>query len=247
MPLPNDVKDCRLEFLDERFRRRTGERWLAFRKHIHDRHGSHYPVNEALSQIPPGCWVYENKLVVICGPMFAGKTTAMIDILKSKSLVGGKSLAVKPSVDTRSGTAEVVTHDGVSMDAVVVHAMFPSDIQLWVKDDHSCVGIDEVQFFSRDVVDVCLGLIKDGKTVVVAGLDQDYAGSAFGPIAELMTVADVVIKRNSICSFCGDLATRTQRVVQGEGLVVIGGSESYEARCLVHWSPHSSPPAAECR
>jgi len=79
-----------------------------------------------------------------------------------------------------------------------------------------------------------------GVRVIIAGLDTDFRGEPFGPIPVLMAKADVVDKLHAICMVCGDPACRTQRLVDGkparydDPVVIVGGSELYEARCRAH-------------
>jgi thymidine kinase len=99
------------------------------------------------------------------------------------------------------------------------------------------VGIDEVQFFDRTVVDVALALADDGSRVIAAGLDQDFRRLPFGPIPELLSHAEFVDKLQAVCHRCGGPATTTQRLVGGRPApysgetVVVGAADQYEARC----------------
>jgi thymidine kinase len=76
--------------------------------------------------------------------------------------------------------------------------------------------------------------------VIVAGLDTDFRGEPFGPMPTLMAQAEYVDKLHAICMVCGEPATRTQRIVNGnpahydEPVVIVGASEMYEARCRQH-------------
>ncbi len=169
-----------------------------------------------------------DQLTVICGPMFAGKTTRLI------SYVGTGGVVFKPALDTRDEHTVVKTHDGVTVKATTIPHDEPERIFDLVSG-HDTIGIDEVQFFSPAVVSVCEELVRMGKKVYVAGLDMDYTGKPFGCVPKLLAVSTRVEKVTSICSSCGDYATRTQRVDDQEGLVVIGGSDVYQARCLSCW------------
>jgi thymidine kinase len=78
---------------------------------------------------------------------------------------------------------------------------------------------------------VCEQLARQGKRVIVAGLDQDYAGRPFEPMPELLAVAEYITKTLAICMVCGAPANRTYRKVERPGRVVVGGADLYEARC----------------
>jgi thymidine kinase len=102
------------------------------------------------------------------------------------------------------------------------------------------VGLDEVQFFDAEVIEVVQSLANRNLRVIVAGLDQDFRGEPFGCMPVLMALAERVDKFSAICMVCGEPATRTQRLVNGrpahyhDPVVIIGASEMYEARCRQH-------------
>jgi thymidine kinase len=73
--------------------------------------------------------------------------------------------------------------------------------------------------------------------VVVAGLDLDYRGLPFGPMPQLMCRAEYVTKQLAICMTCGDPANFTQRLTRDTAQVVVGATETYEARCRCHFEP----------
>ena len=97
--------------------------------------------------------------------------------------------------------------------------------------DCEVVGIDEAQFFDGAIVDVCQQLADSGKRVIVAGLDMDFAGKPFGCIPQLMAIAEFVTKVHAICVVCGDVAHYSYRLVPSQERVLLGETDSYEARC----------------
>jgi thymidine kinase len=99
------------------------------------------------------------------------------------------------------------------------------------------VGIDEVQFFSEEIIELALELVQLGKRVVMAGLDTTFAGEPFGPVPNLMAIADEVTKLSAVCMVCGAPAIHTQRLGQSQELVVVGAAGLYEARCRTHFEP----------
>jgi thymidine kinase len=99
------------------------------------------------------------------------------------------------------------------------------------------VGIDEVQFFSEEIIELALELVHLGKRVVMAGLDTTFAGEPFGPVPNLMAIADEVTKLSAVCMVCGAPAIHTQRLGQSQELVVVGAAGLYEARCRTHFEP----------
>jgi thymidine kinase len=110
------------------------------------------------------------------------------------------------------------------------------------------VAIEEGQFWDDGLAAVVEQLADAGKQVLVTGLDQDFRGEPFGPMPALMALADQVTKLTAICMVCGEPATRTQRLIDGQPapadspLIMVGGmgDEKYEARCRLH---HEVPAA----
>lgn len=173
------------------------------------------------------------RLEVFCGPMFAGKTTLLIQRLRRSERARLKVVGVKPGIDSRYSVNEMVTHAGLTFYATPVSS--PDEILHYVRDA-DVVGFDEVQFFSTAIVDVVRELVSSGKRCYAAGLDLDFAGNHFETVARLACLADEVVKISAVCVVCGADATRTQRTIHSDEVVLIGGASAYEARCLAHWS-----------
>jgi thymidine kinase len=173
-------------------------------------------------------------LEVVCGPMFSGKSEELIRRLRRAEIAGQRALIVKPRIDDRYDIGHVVSHAGAKMRAVAVSR--PEDIP-GIADGYDAVGIDEVQFFSGEIVGVIERLVDRGARVVVAGLDQDFRGLPFGSLPELLCRAELVDKLQAVCHRCGGPATMTQRLVDGRPAatdgetIVVGALDSYEARC----------------
>ena len=171
---------------------------------------------------------------VVTGCMFSGKTEELIRRLNRARYATQKVVMYKPAVDTRYAVDDVVSHSDNRYPCRPVQAA--SDI-LRLVNDAQVVGIDEAQFFDATLVDVVERLANDGRRVIVAGLDQDFRGQPFGPIPGLMAVAEYVTKTMAVCMVCGSPANRSQRLVQRDDQVVLGATETYEARCRLHWDP----------
>ena len=177
----------------------------------------------------------EGRLELICGSMFSGKTEELIRRLRRAVIAKQKVQVFKPAIDSRYHTERVTSHNGIDFEARPVTSA--KDIESMLDPDTTVVAIDEVQFFDIAVVDVCDALAEDGKRVICAGLDMDFRGVPFGPIPQLMARAEEVRKLHAICVVCGDEASRTQRLIDGEPaafddpVVLVGASEVYEARC----------------
>lgn len=175
------------------------------------------------------------RIEVITGPMFAEKTTELLRRLYRSKRARQAFLLVKPSIDKRYSETEVVTHTGISVPATIVSSN-QDIITAW--EAAGCpkvLGIDEGQFLP-DLPALCEDMANKGVRVIVAGLDLGYKGRPFGPMPELLALADQVTKLTAICEVCGEDATKTHRLVPVEGLNVIGGAECYEARCRAHFT-----------
>ena len=185
----------------------------------------------AVIRIPPqrGGW-----LEVICGPMFSGKSEEMIRRLRRAEIAGQRVVILKPHIDDRYDATDIVSHAGARMRAVPITC---ADDVLARAEGFEVVGIDEVQFFDREVVAAALALADGGARVITAGLDQDFRRQPFGPMPELLAHAEFVDKLQAVCHRCGGPATTTQRLVDGRpapysgATIVVGANEQYEARC----------------
>ena len=167
-------------------------------------------------------------LEVICGSMFSGKTEELIRRLKRARIAGQEVAVFKPAVDTRYAVADVVSHDSNSFEATPL----VRSAQLQELPDHvNVVGLDEAQFFDADIVRFTQDLAHRGKRVIIAGLDMDFRGKPFGPMGDLLAVAEYITKVHAICSHCGNLATHSYRLTSEQDTVVLGEKERYEARC----------------
>ncbi|KAK4786655.1 hypothetical protein SAY86_010488 [Trapa natans] len=177
------------------------------------------------------------EIHVILGPMFAGKTTALLRRIKIESSNGRKVAIIKSSKDTRYAIDSVVTHDG---------AMYPcwalpdlSSLRQELGDDAydklDVIGIDEAQFF-EDLYDFCREAADhDGKTVILAGLDGDYLRRRFGSVLDVIPIANTVMKLTARCQLCGKKASFTLRKTPETETELIGGSEIYIPVCRQHY------------
>lgn len=161
---------------------------------------------------------------VICGSMFSGKTEELIRRLKRAEFAKMKVEIFKPMVDVRYSEGDVVSHDENAIRSTPVNH---SSQLLLLTSDVEVVGIDEAQFFDDGLPEVCNQLANQGIRVIVAGLDMDYLGRPFGPMPNLLAIAEFVTKVHAICVKTGNLAQFSCRVVQGDSLVQLGERESY--------------------
>ncbi|MBA4374556.1 MAG: thymidine kinase [Anaerolinea sp.] len=175
---------------------------------------------------------------VICGSMFCGKTDELIRRLRRATIAKQKVQVFKPVIDDRYSVEKVTSHAGSEFDASPIQKS--SQILEQLDKETTVVGIDEAQFFDDKIVEIVDILAEQGLRVIVAGLDQNFKGEPFGCMPVLMARAEQVSKLQAICMVCGESASRTQRLVNGEParyddpVIIVGASEMYEARCRVH-------------
>jgi thymidine kinase len=180
------------------------------------------------------------SIEVVCGPMFCGKSEELIRRLRRAAIARLAVVCVKPAIDVRHSADNVVSHAGARLAARAIAD--PREL-LELRGEADVIGVDEVQFFDGRIVAVCEELAASGINVICAGLDRDYRGLPFGPMAELLCRADKVTKLQAVCVRCGNDATLSQRLVNGEpapfddATVVVGGAERYEARCRACFEP----------
>lgn len=165
---------------------------------------------------------------VVCGSMFSGKTEELIRRLNRATIAQLKVEIFKPALDTRYHEADIVSHNANKIRSTPVQAV--QEILL-LSGDCDVVGLDEAQFFDSEIVNVCNQLADSGKRVIVAGLDMDFRGIPFGPMPQLMAIAEYVTKVHAICVVCGDIASYSYRKVPSQEKVLLGETEAYEARC----------------
>jgi len=173
---------------------------------------------------------------VITGCMFSGKTEELIRRLRRAKIAKQKVVIFKPNIDTRYSTNSIVSHSDQSLPSILI-----KDVKeiLDLVEDAQVIGIDEAQFFSADLINVCNKLADDGKRVIVAGLDMDFRGVPFEPMPQILCVAEYITKSLAICVECGNPADRTQRKTTSSERVIVGAADVYEARCRkCHYIPN---------
>ncbi|KUG24862.1 thymidine kinase [hydrocarbon metagenome] len=174
---------------------------------------------------------------VIAGCMFSGKTEELIRRLRRAQIAKQKVKIFKPKIDNRYSENKIVSHSEQSLPSEVVTS---AQEILELSKNAQVIGIDEAQFYESDLVEVCNKLADSGKRVLVAGLDQDYRGIPFEPMPQLLAIAEYITKTLAICVNCGNPADRTQRKIKSQDRVLVGASDSYEARCRkCHYIPES--------
>lgn len=170
--------------------------------------------------------------------MFSGKTEELIRRVRRALIAKQKVQVFKPVIDNRYSHEEVASHNGQRIKAIPLS--LAKEIFDELHDDTTVVALDEVQFFDIDIISVVEKLANDGLRVIAAGLDADFRKEPFGFVPAIASRAEEVLKLHAICSVCGDEASFTQRLVDGnpafydDPIILVGAQESYEARCREH-------------
>ena len=167
--------------------------------------------------------------------MFSGKSEELIRRMVRVQIARIPVQVFKPGLDNRYADTEVVSHSSLKVSAIPVKDS--NSLLHAVEDTTEVIGVDEGQFFDDGLVGVAEQLASAGKQVIVAGLDLDYLGRPFQPIPLLANRAEYVTKMLAVCHRCGGPANFTQRTVDSEDLVVLGATDSYEARCRECYDP----------
>ncbi|XP_075668849.1 thymidine kinase a [Castanea sativa] len=189
------------------------------------------PITRDRSALPSG------EVHVIVGPMFAGKTTALLRRIKSEGNNGRNIAMIKSSKDTRYAKDSVVTHDGMKFPCWVLPDL-SSFRQKFGDEDYEkldVIGIDEAQFFEDLYEFCCKAADQDGKIVIVAGLDGDYLRKSFGSVLDIIPLADSVTKLTARCELCGKRAFFTLRKTEDTQTELIGGADVYMPVCRQHY------------
>jgi len=161
---------------------------------------------------------------VVCGSMFSGKTEELIRRMRRAEFAKMKVEIFKPRIDNRYHEENVVSHNQTTIRSTVVDH---SSQLLLLTGDVEVIGIDEAQFFDDGLPEVCNQLANQGIRVIIAGLDMDYMGRPFGPMPQLLAIAEFVTKVHAICVQTGNLANYSYRHVPGDSVVQLGEKESY--------------------
>lgn len=178
------------------------------------------------------------RLEVICGSMFCGKTEELIRRVRRAIIAKQTAQVFKPAIDDRYGVENVTSHTGQNIAAQPITK--PQELLSLLNPTTTVVAIDEAQFFDNSLIEIVNQLAERGIRVILAGLDTDFRGEPFGPMPQLMCLAEEVTKLHAICVVCGELAVRTQRLVNGQParyddpIILVGAQENYEARCRQH-------------
>lgn len=186
----------------------------------------------------------KGHIEVITGGMFSGKSEELVRRLRRATIARQTVQVFKPAADSRfGGPQRLVTRDQRELEAMAVADS--AELRERLRFGVQVVGIDEAQFFDRGLVQVVQQLADCGVRVIVVGLDLDYQRRPFGPMPELLSVAEYVDKMHAICVRCGRPAHYSQRIAGGAEQLQVGDTEAYEARCRQCYEPFEPAAGAD--
>jgi len=174
----------------------------------------------------------------IAGGMFSGKSEELVRRLRRAAIARQSVQVFKPVADNRHGPERLVTRDNRELQAVTVACS--NELRGKLLPGVQVVGIDEAQFFDAGLVALVGELADSGIRVIVAGLDLDYMRNPFGPMPEILALAEYVDKMHAVCIRCGAPAHYSQRIAGGTEQLQVGDGESYEARCRRCFEPYET-------
>ena len=176
------------------------------------------------------------SLEIYMGPMFSGKSTALLNIIKRNNYMRLSTFCLTSDLDLRyNSDSSITTHTNESYPAHSTKNLNDMKSHPEYTTAHSII-IEEAQFFS-DLKDFVLNAVEvDGKHVICAGLDGDSERKPFGQILDLIPYSNFVTKLNANCTRCQERALFTFRK-RGETTeqVLVAGADKYEALCRKHY------------
>lgn len=168
------------------------------------------------------------KIHLILGPMFSGKSTELLRLVRRFYYKRKTTICVSYARDNRySENDVVVTHDLTQYPAVKAKDIASIRDKI---DQYDVIGIDEGQFYP-DLVEQCEELCNMGKIVIIAALSGNFKRESFDTIARIIPKSDIIQNVNAICFDCNEEANFTLRLTNETSEVLIGGEESYKSAC----------------
>ena len=183
------------------------------------------------------------EIHLILGPMFAGKTTALLKRVAQEEAKGLAVALVKSSKDARYSEDEIVSHDGTKRRCDSVTKL--GDLRKIIGEDRwveiDVLAVDEAQFIP-DLLTFCVDAADmENKKIIVAGLDGDFRRSRFGEVLDLLPYCDTVTKLTAKCKLCLERpALFSLRIaVDKDTQELVGGAEAYTPACRACFVRHS--------
>ena len=190
-------------------------------------------------------------IIVFSGPMFAGKSTNLLEAYKSSQVSVKCKLMFKYAKDIRySKNAEIVTHNQETVPCIMITSCADIATYLNNKSDSTNpiteIYIDECQFLP-DILQWITEMQSTEfpltiKTIILAGLDLDATGKPFTEaFKSVIELADVCFALTAKCYVCDEPAQYTKLLENNDmsrmvNNVLIGGAELYQPACKQHFN-----------
>jgi len=179
-------------------------------------------------------FILNGYLELIIGPMFAGKTTRLIQIANKYKTLNQSILIIKPDIDNRYNThLNIISHDKISEPCVSIDQL--SKIDNSILDLYNVILIEEAQFFS-DIYKYAIEW-SENKRVYVVGLNGDSNKNLFGDLYKLIPHVDNIVFLKALCKECNDgtEAIFSKSNSNNSNIINVGGDELYSAVCRKHF------------
>jgi thymidine kinase len=175
------------------------------------------------------------SLQLVIGPMFSGKSTELIKIIRTLKVINRKYIVIKPLIDDRYEKNYIVSHNKESEECIVGNDL--NDILDEEINQYQTIIIDEGQFLKNLKNKTLYWVEKLNKHVVIGGLDGDFKRNPIGEILELIPYADDYKKLKALCKVCNDgtPAIFSHRICQSDEQILIGAGDSYIPLCRKHY------------
>ena len=181
------------------------------------------------------------NLTIVMGPMFAGKSTFIIN--KTRILLSTEFIALKPSIDNRYGDVEIVTHNKEKINALSVESLYEFFSKVSIKK-YNYIFIDEAQFFDDlEKAINFLDYIKYEGNIFVCGLSGDFKRKPIGEIHNLISMADNIIHLKGKCFRCDRESSFSLKLEGTDSQIEVGGADKYQpvcGSCYQHYQEASS-------
>ena len=173
-------------------------------------------------------------LELIIGPMYAGKTSKILEVYKQCQFCNIPVAVINHTIDKRYHESMLSTHDTVMVPCILATNLKDvwSSNELWSSNEYTntlmsadVILINEGQFFS-DLYETVQDMLNYEKKVYVCGLDGDFERKKFGSILDLIPLCDKITKLTSLCSICrdGTAAIFSMRITDEKEQTVVGST-----------------------
>ena len=195
------------------------------------------------------------KLHCYVGPMFSGKTTAMLakvvqcaDVTNTSALIIVHSMDKGRSVGNGITTLGISSHNsGFSSVSTKLETHYTECLCHVDVANFDIIGLDECQLYP-DLVETIKEWLLQGKHIYCSGLDGNFLTENFGNIHKLLPISDTFTKLCAVCQLCTqecpnstpDMfipAPFTAKIAGDRNVIVEqGGKDLYAAVCRYHFN-----------